>query len=159
MAKIDRKQVANTLKKAAAIHFSRKYAVNFEVGLVRKGKRRADVYCFSMSMNTVIVEVKSCWADFTTDNKKEKWKTYLKYADQFYFLAPHKVAIRIVDELEAGIGVMYLCPRLGRLKVLQKSRKRPVADDIKWNMLMRCAYRGALHTKRNTKKQKVFFND
>lgn len=151
-----RRDTALALKTAGAMHFSKRgYAVNEEVGLLRRGRLRADLFCLSFK-NTVIVEVKSCWADFKADNDAEKWQSYLPYSNQFYFLTTQKVAHKIATEVGPGVGVMFLNPKTGHLKVLQKSKKRKVEDSINVNMIYRCAYRGAKWTKRNTKRLRVF---
>lgn len=44
--------------------------------------RRADIAALDLKGDIVIVEVKSCRADFEADNK---WQDYLEFADRFYF--------------------------------------------------------------------------
>lgn len=59
-----------------------------EIGLVSLTEvtlangRRADVMAVSAKGEIVIVEVKSCLADFRTD---QKWPEYAPYCDRFYF--------------------------------------------------------------------------
>lgn len=154
--KSTRAETAKALKIAGAMHFSKRgYAVNEEVGLLRRGRLRADLYCLSFK-NTVIVEVKSCWSDFKTDNDKRKWQNYLDYANQFYFLSTFAVIKRIKKIVPKGIGLIYLDPNTGHLKVYQNSKKRKVEDATTVNMVFRCAYRGAKWTRLNTVRYKVF---
>ena len=47
--------------------------------------RRVDVIGVNGSGQTVIVEIKSCIADYRTD---QKWTEYLEYCDWFYFAVP-----------------------------------------------------------------------
>ncbi|MDZ4761967.1 MAG: MmcB family DNA repair protein [Alphaproteobacteria bacterium] len=56
------------------------YATLAEVGLANG--RRADVMALSAKGEIVIVEIKSCLVDFTTD---QKWPEYRPYCDRFLF--------------------------------------------------------------------------
>lgn len=151
--KLGRKEVSKLLIKAGAMHFAkRNYAVNVECGLIKRGKMRADLYCFTMLPHTVICEVKSCKADFDTD---KKYSAYRKYANQFYFIVPTRKLADYVAE-KANCGVLYLCSKTGHLKCRKPSTKIEVDPSITMNMILRMGYRGATHTKRNTRRTRVF---
>ena len=47
--------------------------------------RRVDVIGVNSSGQTIIVEIKSCIADYRSD---QKWTEYLEYCDAFYFAVP-----------------------------------------------------------------------
>ena len=58
--------------------------------------RRADIVGISHAGEIIIIEVKSCLADYLADNK---WREYQPYCDRFYFaLAPDGPAQRIPDD-------------------------------------------------------------
>ncbi|WP_374377314.1 MmcB family DNA repair protein [Dongia sp.] len=56
------------------------YAAVPEVPL--RAKRRADIMALNAAGEFVIVEIKSCRADFRAD---QKWPEYLDFCDRFYF--------------------------------------------------------------------------
>ncbi len=150
---LNRKEITKLLTKAAAMHFTKRgYAVNTEVGLLRKGKLRADVYCFALNCFSVIVEVKSSKADFDTDKKHTE---YRNYASQMYILLPtRKLADYVADKVDCG--VLYLCESTGHIKCRKPSTKIEVDPLITMNMVLRMGYRGAEYTKRNTRRTRVF---
>lgn len=47
-----------------------------------RAKRRADIMALNAAGEFVIVEIKSCRADFRAD---QKWPEYLDFCDRFYF--------------------------------------------------------------------------
>ncbi len=65
-------------------------------------KQRADFMAIGKDLQTIIVETKSCLADFTSD---KKWESYLNFCNKFYFAAAPDVALKIVDRLAAMEGV------------------------------------------------------
>jgi hypothetical protein len=159
--KFSRLEIANALKLAGSMHFAKRgYAVNQELGLLKRGKLRADLFCLSFK-NTVIVEIKSCFDDFKADNKVEKWKGYLKYANQFYFLSTLATIKKIEPFIapNSEVGLLYLCSKTGHIKTFKKSKKTSVEESVNINLIYRCAYRGAKYTKRNLKRYKVFIDD
>ncbi len=62
--------------------------------------RRVDVIAMDGGGETLIVEVKSCLADFRADRK---WTEYLPYCDLFYFAVPEAFPR---DLLPADCGLM-----------------------------------------------------
>jgi hypothetical protein len=56
------------------------YAPLVELGL--GNGRRADIVGLSSRAELIIVETKSSWEDFNTD---QKWPDYIEYCDLFYF--------------------------------------------------------------------------
>lgn len=62
--------------------------------------RRADVVALSSAGAVIIVEIKSCLADFRAD---EKWPDYKEYCDQLYFAVGPDFPI---DVLPADEGVI-----------------------------------------------------
>lgn len=111
----------------------KKYAVCREVGLplyhgdeIVPGftNQRADFIAINKKWEVVIVETKSCFADFASD---KKWKGYLQHCDRFYFAADEDTAQKIVDRLDAddeqGVGV---------IAISLNSRPAAILDNIAW---------------------------
>lgn len=63
-------------------------------------KRRVDVIAMNGDGETLIVEIKSCAADFRADRK---WMEYLPYCDQFYFAVPDGFPLEL---LPGDCGIM-----------------------------------------------------
>lgn len=57
--------------------------------------RRADVVGLCKNGRVAIAEVKSCVADFRSD---QKWQNYLPYSDEFYFAVDAEFPLRLLDE-------------------------------------------------------------
>lgn len=121
---------------ALARYYSQKnFAVSREIGLpyldTAKNrfwtKQRADFIAVNKWHEVVIVETKSCWADFANDHK---WKSYLPHCDKFYFGADTETAKRIAEALNSdaeakGVGVIAFEPsgEYFRMKFLRPARK------------------------------------
>ena len=139
------------LCKALGYYYSKKgFAVCLEVGLPKLytyrengsifhlSKRRADFVAVSLSLNrTVIVETKSCWADFTSDSK---WTDYRPHCNQFYFAADLETATKIKRRLElcgdTETGVIAMTNR-GEKTVLKFIRRAKVHDRVTpWEILL-----------------------
>lgn len=78
--------------------------------------RRVDVIALDSGGETMIVEVKSCVADFRADRK---WMEYLPYCDLFYFavpdgfphdLLPQECGLMVADGY--GAAILRPAPRL-----------------------------------------------
>lgn len=78
--------------------------------------RRADIAALDLKGEIVIVEVKSCRADFEVD---AKWPDYLDFADRFFFavdaefprdLIPEEVGLILADRY--GAAVVREAPRV-----------------------------------------------
>jgi hypothetical protein len=63
--------------------------------------RRVDVIGVSASGETVIVEIKSCVADYRADRK---WTDYLEFCDAFYFAVPAGFPLALLPE-DCGLMV------------------------------------------------------
>lgn len=80
--------------------------------------------CFNFKRELILIEVKSCWADYTSDTK---WKKYLPFADKMYFaitedLFEQKGEQLINDLKPQGVGIM-IHTRMGYIKVVQNAKK------------------------------------
>jgi hypothetical protein len=86
--------------------------------------RRADLAALDRAGMIVLVEVKSCGADFLADRK---WRAYLDYCDRFYFaiasdfplaLLPPEEGLIVADRFGGEIV------REARLRMLSASRRK-----------------------------------
>lgn len=119
---------------------------NGKVSIARYEKVRADLIAINHRHQTVIVETKSCPADFRSD---EKWESYLPLCNKFYFAADPKTAeyIRaaIVERKAKGVGVIAV-ETVDRVRLLENVRFiRPARShecllepaEILWHMALR----------------------
>jgi hypothetical protein len=69
------------------------YAPLTEVSLTNG--RRADIVALDRGGRAIIVEVKSCLADFRSDNK---WQEYMSYCEEFFFAVDADFPRAVLDE-------------------------------------------------------------
>lgn len=120
---LSRKEIADILYVAANIFFKLfgdfKTSVTFkEVHLTEK--LRADIFNISILDKVVIIEIKTCRADFEHDGK---WMKYLDYCDRFFFMCPDGVILP--EELPDKIGLIYVNitnPKNPTLKVVKRPK-------------------------------------
>lgn len=62
-------------------------------------KRRADIMALGSNGELVIIEVKSCLGDFTSDSK---WHEYQGFCDRFYFAVDENFPMTVIPE-ECGL--------------------------------------------------------
>lgn len=145
--KLSRRIVTEGLTQAATNYWVKKlYSVYTEVGLQKRthGAIRADVLAFNMKQQFIINEVKSCWSDYTTDNK---WASYLPFCNKMYFILhrglcdTEKGQIICEDAKHLGVGVMRLGTS-GTLSVVQNAKTRELDEDRKYWLLTKLAWRG-----------------
>lgn len=162
LSSMTRKEVADTLKYAAVMYFSKKgYAVNLEQGVNKWGQKQADVLALNLKSEIVIGEVKSCYSDFKSDRK---WKDYLQYCNKLYFIVLDIDLERMKEHFEEfkklGIGVLSLCTERGHywegwLYVALNAKNRKLLGKIKKSIICRMAWRGAEYSKRNTRRYRI----
>jgi hypothetical protein len=113
------------------------YSTVTELGL--SDGRRADIVALRSDGTILIVEVKSCVADFRTDNK---WRDYAAHCDRLYFAISEATPAEIMPE-EAGL---ILADRFGAA-ILRDPEPRPLAAATRRGMLLRfaCAAADRLH--------------
>lgn len=63
--------------------------------------RRVDVIAMDSGGETLVVEIKSCVADFRADRK---WMEYLPYCDLFYFAVPDGFPLELLPD-DCGVMV------------------------------------------------------
>lgn len=123
------------------------WAVNFEVGLCKGGRFRADVLAVNMGGGIEITEVKSSVQDFRSD---KKMSAYLRFCEKLYVACTAEVYEKIKDQVLPGVGV-YVVGR-DSIFVARKARRRDVDSKIQLSILTRMAYRSAdatLHERKN----------
>lgn len=159
-----RARTAEALKLAASYLFFRyRYSCHFEVGIQAWGKRRVDIVGNKISGQLVVVEVKSSWADLTTDTKLLE---YLPYADRFYICVTSKVWQKLQTEkrqlqrLTSRTGVLVLNETTGYAEIKRPARHVDVAPELRLNMLARLAWRnGALSKRVERSRKRVYVVD
>ena len=93
--------------------------------------RRADIVALGPDGSILIVEVKSCLADFRADRK---WRDYAAHCDRLYFAIAETTPPEIIPE-EAGL---ILADRYGAA-ILREPPSRPLAPATRRAMLLRFA--------------------
>jgi hypothetical protein len=91
--------------------------------------RRADLVAIDRTGTIILVEVKSCRADFVADRK---WTEYLEYCDRFYFAVPSDFPR---DLLPADEGLI-LADRFGG-EIVRAARIRTLSAARRKAMLVR----------------------
>ena len=137
---LSRLEKATLLKNAVAKYYIKKnYAVNFEVGLDKYGRFRADVIAVNMGSQIIIVEVKSCKEDLIRDSK---FLNYLKFCNKMYFVFDVKTYEKVKDLVPKGVGIFVMSP-LGLVKVKKSASTREITPKIQLSVLTRMCYRSA----------------
>lgn len=141
---MSRSEIANELKRLVARYWCKKrYGVNFELGLNKRGRLRADVFAMNLKGHTIITEVKSCMADFRSDFK---WQLYRKYARKLYLAMTESLWADLQSSIPKGIGVMtiqYNSRNVGSMKVVQRASNQDPDPSTHQSLILRAAYRGS----------------
>ncbi|QJT71193.1 hypothetical protein GR11A_00156 [Vibrio phage vB_VcorM_GR11A] len=163
--KPSRSEVAAGLTKAGVGYLAKKgYACDTELSVVPWGDYRSDVYGFNMKGEIIILEIKSCHADFKTDHVKGKWKNYVPYCNKMYFLI-RDIDMRwmkqYIPELkEYGVGLLLLHSGSGLPYVHINAKHKHVPAPRRIPNLIRLAWRNAPFSQRQgTRRQRVMFED
>lgn len=139
---------AQEIKDVVIRYFSKKgMCIHTEVGLNKWGKLRADLVALSMRGDLTVIEVKSSKRDFLTD---KKMLGYLPYCHKMYLAMTEDVYEEVVERIPAEIGVFVVADRYypsGRtrkvLKVVQKTRHKEMDAELRFNMIIRMAYKSS----------------
>ncbi|WP_262692219.1 MmcB family DNA repair protein [Kordiimonas aestuarii] len=116
------------------------YAPMTEVSLTNR--RRADIVALDRRGRTIIVEVKSCLADFRCDGK---WQEYLDYCEEFYFAVDAAFPREVLEEatsLPEATGVM-LADAYGA-EIIRPASARPVNAARRKTLILKMARLGAM---------------
>lgn len=140
---------ANLIKATLAKRFKKeKRAVFYELGLLRKGRYRADVLALAMTGHTICVEVKSSVADFRADRKMQ---FYLPYCNKFYLACQKSVWDKIDFDIP-GAGVFIMSEDCSRVLKVIRAQNRDIDPDIVFNLAIRAAFRNADNSTRKNKR-------
>jgi hypothetical protein len=97
--------------------------------------RRADIAALDLNGDIVIIEVKSCRADFEAD---DKWQDYLEFADRFYFAVDRDFPQELLPE-DCGL---IISDKYGGA-ILRESERSPLAPVRRKAAMMRFARHAA----------------
>lgn len=121
----------------------KRYSCHVELGLIKHGNLRADVFCLNTKCDMIITEVKSCWADF---NKDTKWHKYLPFCMRMYFVVDETLFESRGDEIIArikkrGCGLIVV-NKFGSAFVKSNAKRKTMKNEIVAKMLIKAAWRG-----------------
>lgn len=124
---MNKKEEIYYISRIVGSYYARKnYAVFKEIGLpkttskYRYGSKRADILCINSKNEIIILETKSSWQDYKTDNK---WKYYLDWCNKFYFVAQSEIANKIKEDIsDKTVGVISI--KEGDVFFIKNARKR-----------------------------------
>jgi hypothetical protein len=111
LTSLSRRDTAELIKDKVVRYWAKKvYSCYREVGLLRRGRLRADIFAFNMKRNFIICEVKSCWSDFATDNK---WSKYLDHCHKMYICITEDLWLSKSEQFQerlngSGVGIMVV---------------------------------------------------
>lgn len=121
----------------------KRYSCHVELGLIKHGNLRADVFCLNTKCDMIITEVKSCWADFNID---KKWHKYLPFCMRMYFVVDETLFESRGDEIIArikkrGCGLIVV-NKFGSAFVKSNAKRKTMKNEIVAKMLIKAAWRG-----------------
>lgn len=146
--------IADSLKAASMSYFLKKgYACFSEIGVNSWGKLRADVLCLNLKCHLVLCEIKSSVQDYSTDSK---WKNYLEYSNQMYFIFTEAVYLKLAERLKTdlngtGVGVLILDSKTGYLRSVKSANNRKMIGKIKKDIVVRMAWRNGVSKRTNNR--------
>lgn len=154
---MSRRKITRRLTRAASYYFiSKNFSTHKEVALGNWNSKRADLFAFNMKRDLVMVEVKSCWQDYTSDTK---WHSYLPFADKMYFcisqeLWEKKGDVIANDVKQHGVGIMILT-NSGHITIVQNAKKLGNATtEFKDWLMLKLAWRGGARSRANVPRKK-----
>lgn len=154
-----RKERALLIRHEVTKYLARKgFSCHYEVGLVKRGRLRADVYAFNYKGDSIIVEVKSCWDDFKTDLK---FNEYRPFCAKLYFAVDQDFPISqdfisMLKQRKIGLLVCQIDPKRSHLLKAQVSaqvnaRSTALDSEYLYKIWKRLAFRsGKTKTNRNS---------
>jgi hypothetical protein len=143
--------IADNIKaRVARYYIQKRRAIFYELGLLKSGRLRADVFVLAMNGHIVVVEVKSSVADYKRDASKKL--SYFDYSNQFYYAMPEKVYLKIKDTLPDGAGTFVMDDTGTRIRKVRKSRNRVLAPEIVHSLALRAAFRNGDFCNRKNKR-------
>jgi hypothetical protein len=150
-----RHKVTAALREASTTYLAKRgYSVHPEVGLVSRGRLKADLWAFTTSLTTCLIEIKSCWQDYATD---KKWNNYSAYAHKKYMCISHMLHTQHPELASAlrdqGWGLLVLGAD-GRITCKVNAKHRECAMDFIKPIVIKLAYRNG-KTRHTTRRRKI----
>jgi hypothetical protein len=157
---LSRRDTTKLLTLAANYYWLKKgFSCFNELGVLPWGRRRVDFVGLRLDGYLVINEIKSSTSDYRAD---KKWKEYLPFCNQFYFVMPLPVFEALKEELQAlhkqhGIGVLCL-GAYGWLEAKLGATKHSVPGKNRKAIVIRMAWRNGM-SKANNNRKRVFLTE
>lgn len=146
--------IADNIKARLTKYYSKKRrAVFCELGLVKDGKCRADLFVLAMNGHVVVVECKSTVADFRADHKKKL--SFIDYCNQAYYAMPESVYVRVKALIPKGVGCFIMDETGSYLRKVTKAMNMELDSSISHNLAIRGAFRNADNSNRKNKRAQV----
>lgn len=121
----------------------KRYSNHIEFGLNKYGNLRADVWSLNTKCHVVISEVKSSWADFSSD---KKWHKYFEYCHKFYFVISERLfeshGEKILARIKGSGAGIIVVTSLGNAKVKKNATAHETSNKILSRLLIHAAWRG-----------------
>lgn len=156
MTKENRKEITKRLEHAAVHYLAKKwFSIYREIGVAKRGRLRVDLLAMNTKRYLMVIEQKSCWADYLTDTK---WINYLPFSNKMYFLIPESLWLskgkKIKKEVKShGVGVMVCSDKI---RVTVKAKHREVDPDTLLYLLTKMSWKGGIHKVRRKRKLKNY---
>ncbi len=99
--------------------------------IVLDNNKRVDIAGFNKYNNMIIIEAKASMQDFLQDTK---WKEYLNYCNQFYFIFGSWSfnKNKILERLDgSGVGILLFEKDSNSLKIIKKADTNPIENYVK----------------------------
>lgn len=153
---IGRREITAFVTESVSAYWrERLFSCHTEIGLSRRGRKRADILALNMKGELVVIEVKSCLADFYAD---KKWKTYLPHCNKFYFAVPIDLWMQKQTEFEqaikgTGAGVIAVSPA-GSCVIVSRARTSSMDSGTSNWLLIKMAWRGGSHRDKKRRRRR-----
>jgi hypothetical protein len=111
-----------------------------------------------MKSKFIGIEIKSCYADYSSDNK---WVEYLPFVNSFYFCISEDLYEKKGEQIkedckEHNVGIMVLASKSGKIKVVVKAKIKDIDKKERKRLLIKAAWRGG-DSRRNTSRTKKYY--
>lgn len=152
---------SEALKDCAISYFLRGgYSCYTELSCLPWGKLRPDLIAVNLRGHIIAAEVKSSWADYTSD---KKWYKYAEYCNRLFLVVSKALyESHIVHERtflkEIGAGVLVLDNVSGWAYSALSAPIRTLPAYISMSIITRMAWRGGVSKRVRTRKRN-FIND
>lgn len=144
-----RSEIAANIKHRVGKYYKDKMRmICYELGLTGWGRLRADVVALAMNGYVVIVEVKSCVADFKGDAKMHQ---YLEFCNQAYVALPESVYRKVKSLINPEFGVFVMTADGKYITKVVRSKVREIDLYTSYSIAIRAAFRTSEFSTRKNK--------